>query len=330
MKLMNKLFAQYMAPFDEGADLSGADRGDNLDPPASAADTNAEHDKAAAEIGLNAGDEPNPDDGDNTEGDEDEDEEEKKKAKKKYEPRIPKSRLDKVLSELKEAREQLAKQQETKQQETQDADLKAAQGRLAELEKQLTKQIADGETEKASQTMASIRELSEAISDYKADMKAQQATALAVEQVRESMVIDRIEEAYPELNPRHEEYDEAKVTKVLKIRKGLMATGDSASAAMQEAVKLVMGDPRTSKERLATEVTPRVDKDKIATDRTAEAKKRNAEAAGKQPPSTARVGMDSDKLGGGALSAADVMKMSQDEFAKLDEKTLAKLRGDEF
>lgn len=329
MKLMNKLFAQYMAPFDEGADLSGADRGDNLDPPTPAADTNAEHDKAAAEIGLKAGDEPNPDDGDNTDAD-GEDEEDKKKAKKKDEPRIPKSRLDKVLNELKEAREQLAKQQETKQQETQDADLKAAQGRLTELEKQLTKQITDGDTEKASQTMAAIRELSEAISDYKADMKAQQATALAVEQVRESMVIDRIEEAYPELNPRHEEYDEAKVTKVLKIRKGLMATGDSASAAMQEAVKLVMGDPRTSKERLATEVTPRVDKDKIATDRTAEAKKRNAEAAGKQPPSTARVGMDSDKLGGGALSAADVMKMSQDEFAKLDEKTLAKLRGDEF
>lgn len=330
MKLMNKLFAPYMAPLDDaGADLSGADRGDNLDPPASAADTNAEHDKAAAEIGLKAGDEPNPDDGDNTDAD-GEDEEDKKKAKKKDEPRIPKSRLDKVLNELKEAREQLAKHNETKRQETQDADLRAAQGRLTELEKQLTKQITDGDTEKASQTMAAIRELSEAISDYKADMKAQQATALAVEQVRESMVIDRIEEAYPELNPRHEEYDEAKVTKVLKIRKGLMATGDSASAAMQEAVKLVMGDPRTSKERLATEVTPRVDKDKIAADRTAEAKKRNAEAAGKQPPSTARVGMDSDKLGGGALSAADVMKMSQDEFAKLDEKTLAKLRGDEF
>lgn len=327
MKLMNKLFAQYMAPFDEGADLSGADRGDNLDPPASAADTNAEHDKAAEEIGLKAGDEPNPDD--DADGG-DEDEEDKKKAKKKDEPRIPKSRLDKVLNELKEAREQLAKVTESKQQETQDADLRAAQVRLTELEKQLTKQITDGETEKASQTMAAIRELSEAISDYKADMKAQQATALAVEQVRESMVIDRIEEAYPELNPRHEEYDEAKVAKVLKIRKGLMATGDSASAAMQEAVKLVMGDPRTSKERLATEVTPRVDKDKIAADRAAEAKKRNAEAAGKQPPSTARVGMDSDKLGGGALSAADVMKMSQDEFAKLDEKTLAKLRGDEF
>lgn len=320
MKLMNKLFAPYMAPLDDaGGDLSGADRGDNLDPPASTADTNTEHDKAAEDLGLKT-----------EEDDDTPDDEEKEKAKKKSEPRIPKSRLDKVLNELKEAREQLTKQNETRQQEAQDADLKAAQGRLTELEKQLTKQIADGETEKASQTMASIRELSEAISDYKADLKASQATAQAVEQVRESMVIDRIEEAYPELNPRHDEYDEAKVAKVLKIRKGLMATGDSPSAAMQEAVKLVMGDPKTAKERTATEVTPRVDKDKIAADRTAEAKKRNAEAAGKQPPSTARVGMDSDKLGGGALSAADVMKMSQDEFAKLDEKTLAKLRGDEF
>lgn len=326
MTLMTKLFGRFRAPLDDGMDLAGADRGDNFATDIKPEDDNASHDKAAEELGLKAGDEGK--DTEDDKGDEDKDAEDK--SKKKDEPRIPKSRLDKVLTQLKEAQDQLAQLKGTQKQEESNADLKAAQGRLGELEKQLTKQIADGETEKATQTMAAIRELSEAISDFKADLKAQQATAQAVEQVRESMVIDRIEEAYPELNPRHEDYDEAKVSKVLKIRKGLMVTGDSPSEAMQEAVKLVMGDPKTSKERLATEVTPRVDKDKLAADRAAEARKRNAEAAGKQPPNAASVGMDSDKAGGATLKAEDVMGMSQDEFAKLDEKTLAKLRGDDF
>lgn len=321
MMVMNKLFGLYLAPSDDGTDLGlGADRGDNLTP-AAAPETSAEHDAAAAELGLK---------GDDEGGDEGDDEgEENKKPKVKDEPRIPKARLDKVLAQLKEAQEELAQLKGSKQQQESNADLKAAQGRLGDLEKQLTKQIADGETEKASQTMAAIRELSEAISDFKAEAKAEQATALAVEQVRESMVIDRIEEAYPELNPKHEDYDEDKVGKILKLKKGLVATGDTPSAALQEAVKLVMGEPKTTKERTATEVTPRVDKDDVAGKRKAEAVARNAAAANKQPPTTAKVGVDSDKLGGGALKPEDVMNMTQDEFAKLDEKTLAKLRGDE-
>jgi len=39
--------------------------------------------------------------------------------------------------------------------------------------------------------------------------------------------------------------------------------------------------------------------------------------------------LNSDALGG-SLSNVDVMKLDQDAFAKLDEGTLAKLRGDEL
>lgn len=318
--LIRKLFAQLMDENDGGGSGGVVDRGDVVDPVVPSTTEQEDHTKAAKAIGLK------------TEKEEAEETEEEKKPEAKAdkeEPRIPKSRLDKVLGQLKDAQERLAALEGGKQQETVDADLKAAGTRLSDMEKLLTKQIADGETDKAAQTLAEMRALQEAIADYKADVKATQATAQAVEQVRESMVIDRIEEAYPELNPKHEDYDEDKIAKVLKLKHGLMATGDSSSAALQEAVKLVMGAPTTTKEKTAVEVTPRVDKDKIAADRAAEAKKRNAEVAGKQPPTTAKVGVDSDKLGGGTLKPEDVMAMSQDEFAKLDEKTLAKLRGDE-
>jgi hypothetical protein len=56
---------------------------------------------------------------------------------------------------------------------------------------------------------------------------------------------------------------------------------------------------------------------------------KNLEVAGKQPPSTKDVGLDSDKMGGG-LNARDVIKMPQEQFNKLDEAQLAKMRGDDI
>ena len=41
-----------------------------------------------------------------------------------------------------------------------------------------------------------------------------------------------------------------------------------------------------------------------------------------------KVGMDSDKAGG-ALTAKDVMKLSQEDFSKLPDDVLARMRGDE-
>ena len=53
-----------------------------------------------------------------------------------------------------------------------------------------------------------------------------------------------------------------------------------------------------------------------------------AEANKKQPPDGKNVGLDSDKAGGGKGGDVDVLRLSQDKFAKLDEETKAKLRGD--
>jgi hypothetical protein len=39
--------------------------------------------------------------------------------------------------------------------------------------------------------------------------------------------------------------------------------------------------------------------------------------------------LDSDKAGG-ALTAKDVMKLSQDDFGKLSDEMLARMRGDEL
>ena len=59
--------------------------------------------------------------------------------------------------------------------------------------------------------------------------------------------------------------------------------------------------------------------------RRAEAVKRNVDVAGRTPPASHRVTAGDS---GGKLTAEAVMGMSDEEFAKLKEEDLARLRGD--
>ena len=87
----------------------------------------------------------------------------------------------------------------------------------------------------------------------------------------------------------------------------------------------------TGAQKRATTVTPRVDEDDVAAEagakRRSEAVKRNLDAARRTPPATHRAGAGNDAAGG-ALTAKAVMDMDEDEFAKLSDKDLARLRGD--
>lgn len=112
-----------------------------------------------------------------------------------------------------------------------------------------------------------------------------------------------------------------------------MASGKYGRAeAIQKAAKTLMG-AATARQTTAVTADVRVDKEDLAKataqERSAAARTKAAAAAGAQPPSLTKVGLDSDKMGG-VLDAKAVIKMSQDEFSKLDDKVLAKMRGDEL
>ena len=85
----------------------------------------------------------------------------------------------------------------------------------------------------------------------------------------------------------------------------------------------------TKKQEAAIDTTPRVADKDVAAERKKDAVKKTLDAVGKTPPSTTKVGMDSDKAGG-SLTAKDVMKLSQDDFKKLPDDVLARMRGDEL
>lgn len=255
--------------------------------------------------------------------------EEEKKSKK--DSRIPLSRHKEILEKEREQRAALERQLAQYQQGNQIADmntqLTAAEDSIIKMEKEYASLLADGEIDKATAKMGEIRKLEREMAETKSDMKIHAAEVRNTERARYNISLERIEAAFPTLNPDHDDYDEAIMAEVVELKDAYQMKGLTPTQALQKAVKLIV-EPRTTKQEVATSSQPRVTDKDVAAERKAAAVKKTVEAVTKQPPSTSKVGVDSDKHGGGALDARSVMQMSQKEFASLNEETLAKLRGD--
>lgn len=252
---------------------------------------------------------------------------------KKKDARIPLSRHEAVLHKEREKRadleRQLAQFQKGSQIADMNADLTAAENEIMALEKQYADLLTDGENEKAVAVMSKIRGKEREMSEAKSDMKIHAAEVRATERARYNTTLERIEQAFPSLNPDHEDYDEEAMGEVAELKSAYEMKGLTPTAALQKAVKLIV-EPRTTKQEMATTTKPNVSEKDVAAERKTAAVTKAAKAVAATPPSLARTGLDSDKLGRGVDDAASVIKLSQGEFAKLSEDALAKLRGDEI
>lgn len=343
---MSKLLAFLLAPFmmhavdGEGGGATEPDRGDNFVPTddedgtkaaadLAAAEAQAEMDKIAAEKAAEDAAK-----GDDKEDKDDKEDDGKEPSGKKKDSRIPLSRHQEILNKERETRTaleaQLAQFQQGAKIATVNADITATETKLVEMETEYTKLMADGEAAKAAAMMKDMRDLERSINSQKQTLEIQAAEIRAVERVRYDTVVERVEEAYPQINPEHDDYDPEAVADVLDRKKIYESRGMPPSAALQKAVQKEFG-AKTARQTTAVEVTPTVKaEDKsaaVAAERKAAATEKGIAAAAATPPTTAKVGLDSDKLGGG-LSARTAMGMSQKEFAALDEATLSKIRGD--
>ena len=339
--LLNKLMHRLQAPMDDSGSTGGGasdDRGDDWDPPEDADDSSA--DRSSSDDVKAAGHDDDDLDPENPDGDE-EAEKEEEKAEKKDEPkkkdaRIPLSRhkdmLEKERAKRADLERQLAQYQQGRQVASLNEDITAVETDILKLEKEYATLLADGEVEKATAAMAKIRNLERQMAEAKSDMKIAAAEARATERARYNIALERIEEAYPRLNPDHDDFDEELMSDVADLKAAYESRRNmTPTQAMQAAVKKLLGAD-TKRQSSALETAPRVsEKDvskEVAAERKKDAVKKTADAISKQPPSTSKVGMDSDKAGGGVLDAKAVMKMSQADFAKLSEADLAKMRGD--
>jgi hypothetical protein len=320
---------------NDGLDLdTSLDRGDDFNPTADA-DLTDEEKKVAEDLKKPKEKEAAKDESKEEEKDEEKDEDEEDETKgKRRDSRIPISRHKQILeaerAERAKLEAKLAQFEGGEDLAKTNEELSKAETKLIELEGQHAKLITDGKPEEAAKVMGDIRKLERSINKTHLKLETQAAEARAYERARYDVVVERVEAAYPILNPDHDDYDATKARKVLSVMRAYQGDGLTPSAALQEAVKDLLGDPETKQQEKAVDVTPRVtDADAKRAKREEEARRKAADAASRQPSNTKDAGKDSDKLGGKGLQAADVMKMTFTDFSKLDEKTLSSMRGDE-
>lgn len=254
------------------------------------------------------------------------------KEEKKREARIPESRHKAILEKEREKRAELERQLARYQQGGQIADMNAeitaAENSIVSLEKEHARLLSDGEIDKAAAMMQRIRHTERQIAEARSDLKIQAAEIRAIERARYSTALERVEAAFPTLNPDHDDFDEALSDEVIDLMEAYKLKGYTPTISLQKAVKALV-EPRTAKQELATSVAPRVSEKDAAAERKAAAVEKTRDAVAKTPARLHGTGLDSEKMGT-SLSAQDVMKMSQSDFAKLSPEVLARLRGDEL
>lgn len=325
---------RFMSPDDaSGGGGTSEDRGDGFTPPEDTSGQGTEGEAAAAallakELADKAAAETA--DSDDAEVAVTADGEGKKDVRK--ESRIPLSRHEKILQKERDARQgverELAKYKEGSQVANLNKDITAAETELVGWEEEYAKLVVDGDAKKAAEVMAKIRKTERDIGDAKSDMKLQASNARMVENARYTIAMDRVEAEYPQLDPSNEDFDEEVYADVVELLTGYKAQGYTPTDALQKAVRKELG-ARTAAQKAVLDTTPRVDAKAIAAERKVAATEKAVKAVEGTPPSTQKVGLDSDKIGGG-LSAKAVMNMNHSDFSKLSDSALAKLRGDEL
>lgn len=257
---------------------------------------------------------------------------EDKEAKK--DSRIPESRHKAILEKEREKRADLERQLAQYQNGQQVADVNqqitAAEDSIMKMERQHAELLTDGEIDKAVALMSQIRRAERDMAEAKSDMKIHAAEIRATERARYNTGLERIESAYPELNPDHDDYNEELMAEVAELKDAYQMKGHTPTQALQKAVKALV-EPRTTRQEMATSSTPRVSDKDIAAERKKDAVTRTEKATRMSPPSLSRTGIDSDKLGAGSTEAQALMRMSQAEFKKFADanpEALARARGD--
>lgn len=314
--ILNKFFRLC----DPESDTGGTDRGDNLPEDNVVADVeDVKDDPKVKELKEEI----------DAEAEEAKDEE----PKAKKDSRIPLSRHKEILEKEREQRasleRQLAQYQNGQQVANVNEEITALENSVLKLEKEYANLLTDGEIDKATAVMQQIRKAERDMAESKSDMKIHAAEIRATERARYSTALERVEAAFPTLNPDHDDYDEAAMAEVADLKSAYEMKGLTPTAALQKAVKMIV-EPRTTRQEVATSSNPRVNEKDVAAERKKDAVEKTVKAVAKTPPSLSRVGLDGDKLGGGANSAEAVMRMSQKEFAQLSEEALAKMRGDDL
>jgi hypothetical protein len=245
--------------------------------------------------------------------------------------RIPKSRFDEAVKRERDraaaAERELKKLQDRAAQQEQAANFEESEKKVKELLKQHSSLLADGDLDKASEVMADVLQLRDDMNNARAAALAENTRNSTRNEIRYDATVERLEQEYPEINPDSEDFDEGAVRRVQLMVAGIMQSeGKSPADALLEATDILL---KPLKEAKASSLRdkPSAEAAEAGLRRTQQQIDKNIQTAAKQPPPTKDVGSDHDSAGGG-LTATSVTQMSWEEFTKLPDSELAKMRGD--
>ena len=308
---------------DDKVEETPVDRGDEVESPLDEAGKGGEGDEAGKD---DAAEGDKLDEGEETPEEKAEREKQEAEEAKKRNIRIPKARFDEAQAKAR-AREQalLEEIEKLKGGQQASATQKAVsdmKSKIEELQDKYEDLILDGKKDEARKVRKQADVMREELVEYQTSVKSDAARKAAVDELSYNAQLAGFEAKYPALNPEHEEFDEDQTNEVATLLNAFVKSGTSRSVALAKAVKYVLGAPPDQRVSDAAKA--------LAGERAKKAREKAAEADKKQPPSSAKIGLDSDKAGKGGEQGIDVMRLSQDKFAKLDEETMSKLRGDEL
>lgn len=237
---------------------------------------------------------------------------------------IPKARFDEAVTKARRREEQLQlKIKELEGQNTsskQATDLSKMQEEIETLQDQYEDLILEGKKDEARAVRKKVDKMRDDLYEIRTSTKADLARNAAIEQLNFDAALANVEGTYSQVNPDSPDFDEEITEEVAVLLEAFVAKGMARHTALNKAVKYVLGDaPKADDPKNA---------DSVRKQRELDARKKAAEAADKTPASTAKVGLDSDKAGGSNKHGIDVLKLTQEQFDKLDEATIAELRGD--
>lgn len=247
------------------------------------------------------------------------------------EHKIPKSRFDEAVQKERAERAKLEaqlKQYRDREQMQRDAEnFEESQAKIKEMLKQHSSLLADGELDKASDVMEQVLQLRDDMQNARMAKQADNARNSAKIEVQYDATVTRLEAEYPEINPDSDEFDQTVVRRVQMMVTGIMQNeGKNPAEALQEATDILL---KPAKEARGKDLRNKPSEEAVEQGmrRTQQQIDKNIQTANKQPPATESVGQDHDKTGG-PLDADTLTKMSWEEFIKVPDDELAKMRGD--
>ena len=233
---------------------------------------------------------------------------------KSREPRIPKSRFDEVNERRKAAERRLAEIEKKNQADGGEAKIDFD---FDAKEDEYMDAVLDGDKDKARSIRQEIRQAETQL--YQQQM--QQASTSTREATKAELelksTVERLQAEYPVFDGNSDRYDQNLTEEALDLFEGFKSRGYDPATAMRRAVRYVV---RANGLEDAADEADEVPAEKPTQHKAKpEEGKRKVKRAAKQPPQPSPRDVS---------DSADVMNMTEDEFDKLSDQELAKLRGD--